>query len=100
MLHVAGLCEGNSPVAGELPAQRASNAENVSIWCHYVFIFDKQLPIYISTEHPEVATCSTSGEHKNRVGFKNIYTDVDRMSRLIDHRLPWILTYCGVSYMV
>ena len=24
------LCEGNSPVTGEFPAQRASNAENVS----------------------------------------------------------------------
>ena len=31
-LHVTGLCEGNSPVTGEVPAQRASNAENVSIW--------------------------------------------------------------------
>ena len=31
-LHVTGLCEGNSPVTGEFPAQRASNAENVSIW--------------------------------------------------------------------
>ena len=30
-LRVTGLCEGNSPVTGELPAQRASNAENVSI---------------------------------------------------------------------
>ena len=30
-LHVTGLCEGNSPVTGEFPAQRASNAENVSI---------------------------------------------------------------------
>ena len=29
---VTGLCEGNWPVAGEFPAQRASNAENVSIW--------------------------------------------------------------------
>ena len=29
---VAGLCEGNSPVTGEFPAQKASNAENVSIW--------------------------------------------------------------------
>ena len=29
---VTGLCEGNSPVTGEFPAQRASNAENVSIW--------------------------------------------------------------------
>ena len=28
-----GHCEGNSPVAGEFPpAQRAINAENVSIW--------------------------------------------------------------------
>ena len=27
-----GLCEGNSPVTVELPAQRSNNAENVSIW--------------------------------------------------------------------
>ena len=27
---VIGLCEGNSPVTGEFPTQRASNAENVS----------------------------------------------------------------------
>ena len=31
-LRVTGLCAGNSPVAGEFPAQRASNAENVFIW--------------------------------------------------------------------
>ena len=31
---VTGLCEGNSLVTGEFPAQRASNAENVSIWWH------------------------------------------------------------------
>ena len=31
-LHVTGLCAGNSPGTGEFPAQRASNAENVSIW--------------------------------------------------------------------
>ena len=29
---VTGLCAGNSPVTGEFPVQRASNAENVSIW--------------------------------------------------------------------
>ena len=28
-LRVNGLCAGNSPVAGEFPAQKASNAENV-----------------------------------------------------------------------
>ena len=31
-LRVTGLCEGNSPGTGEFPAQRASYAENVSIW--------------------------------------------------------------------
>ena len=31
-LCVTGLCGGNSPVTGEFPAQRISNAENVSIW--------------------------------------------------------------------
>ena len=34
-LRVTGLCEGNSPLTGEFPAQRASNAENVSIWWHH-----------------------------------------------------------------
>ena len=29
---VTGLCAGNSPGTGEFPAQRASYAENVSIW--------------------------------------------------------------------
>ena len=31
-LHVTGLYEGNSPVTGEFPSQRAINAENVIIW--------------------------------------------------------------------
>ena len=31
-LCVTGICAGNSPVTGEFPAQRSSNAENVSIW--------------------------------------------------------------------
>ena len=35
-LRVTGLCVGNSPGTGEFPAQRASNAENVSIlWRHH-----------------------------------------------------------------
>ena len=31
-LRVTGLCEGNSPLTGEFPAQMASNAEFFSIW--------------------------------------------------------------------
>ena len=34
-LRVTGLCAGNSPGTGEFPAQMASNAENVSIWCRH-----------------------------------------------------------------
>ena len=34
-LCVTGLCAGDSPVTGEFPAQRASNAERVSIWCRH-----------------------------------------------------------------
>ena len=34
-LYVTGFCAGNSPGTGEFPAQMASNAENVSIWCHH-----------------------------------------------------------------
>ena len=35
-LRVTGLCEGNSPVTGEFPAQMPSNVGNVSIrWRHH-----------------------------------------------------------------
>ena len=35
-LRVTGLCAGNSPVTGEFHAQRASNAENISIWWRHL----------------------------------------------------------------
>ena len=34
-LRVTDLCAGNPPVTGGFPSQRASNAENVSIWWRY-----------------------------------------------------------------
>ena len=34
-LHVTGLYEGNPSVTGGFPSQRASNAENVSIWSRH-----------------------------------------------------------------
>ena len=35
-LRVTGFCEGNQPVTGELPAQGANSAEDISIWWrHY-----------------------------------------------------------------
>ena len=38
-LRVTGFCMGNSPVIGEFPAQKASNAENVSIWWRHHICF-------------------------------------------------------------
>ena len=38
-LRVTGLCGGNSPLTGEFPAQRASNAQNVPIaWRHHAHV--------------------------------------------------------------
>ena len=42
-LHVTGLCNGNSLMTSEYPAQRVSNAENVSIWWHHVLGKPQQL---------------------------------------------------------
>ena len=39
-LRVTGLCAGNSPGTGEFPAQRASYAENVSIWWRHHDYFE------------------------------------------------------------
>ena len=40
-LHVTGLCEWNSPVTSEFPAQRTSNTENVPIWWRHHEIYVK-----------------------------------------------------------
>ena len=52
-LHVTGLCEGNSPVTGEFPAQRGSNAENVSIWWrhHDFLVLHEPMPTYSICRH-------------------------------------------------
>ena len=41
-LRVTGLCARNSSVAGEFPAQRASNTENVSIWWRHHVVSKEQ----------------------------------------------------------
>ena len=52
-LCVTGLCEGNSPVTGGFPAQRAINAENVSIsWHHNVH------KVSLSGSHKQTYICT------------------------------------------
>ena len=45
-LRVTGLCVGNSPGTGEFPAQMASCAENVSIWCRHHVMFIRAIASY------------------------------------------------------
>ena len=72
-LLVTGLCAGNSPGTGEFPAQRSSNAENVSIWWrHYetaILVMIKLSCVLIletywfhleTTRHPHAAHFQTS----------------------------------------
>ena len=56
---VPGLCEGNSPETGEFPAQRASNAENVSIWWrHREFVMKSVIKQHVLNATIEYYTCS------------------------------------------
>ena len=57
-LRVTGLCQEKPPATGEFPAQRASNAENVSIWWR----------------HDDVTTCGTPlGQAVLALGLKCIH---------------------------
>ena len=51
-LRVTALCAGNPPVTGEFPAQRTSNADNVSIWCHHEWrLFSQDCDIRKKSEY-------------------------------------------------
>ena len=56
-LRVTGLCEGNSPVTGEFPAQRASNEQNVSIWWRH-----HDMCIFCITSHQDKAPAATHAQ--------------------------------------
>ena len=64
-LRVTGLCVGNSPESGEFTAQRASNAENVSIWLrHHVMTSscanaDKMAVVVPQVQHTSGLTVRT-----------------------------------------
>ena len=66
-LRVTGLCEGNSPVTGEFPAQRARNTENVTIWWrHHVFVQTTRKASQVHLQEVDVSTHLVS---LNRNGF-------------------------------
>ena len=64
-LCVTGLCEGNSPVTSEFPTQRASNAENVSIWWRH-HEYEACNPGYI------IGTSTPTPYHLNQLVIRTI----------------------------
>ena len=78
-LRVTGLCEGNSPVTGEFRSQRASNAENASIWWRHHVALVKEYCATISWWLENVETFFASlvlcerkdSRHKALVIFRN-----------------------------
>ena len=55
ILRVTGLCAGNSPVTGELPAQRANNAGSASIWWrHHVMCYMLDVSAVIAYLYPDL----------------------------------------------
>ena len=70
-LRVTGLCAGNSPEAGEFPAQMASNAENVPIWwrhhamCRRSFVAVPPVVLHIHVTEG-ILTSSQSSPPNNR----------------------------------
>ena len=61
-LRVTGLCAGKSPGTSELPAQMASNAENVSIWWRH--------HVCVKYQPRNVTTYIKSNRYKIRSGNK------------------------------
>ena len=77
-LCVTGLCEGNSPVNGEFPARRASNAENVSIWWRHdgIIAFQNifvqqlvQVDINENTKTPQYMIFATEIQRWRRIPY-------------------------------
>ena len=83
-LRVTGLCAWNSPVTGEFPAQRASNAENVSIWWRH------RDGNNFSRFIPQIPQCNSQISHN--VSCCNRYTF------LLHNGAFWVMgqVYCGI----
>ena len=63
-LRITGLCERNSPVTSEVPAQTASNEENVSIWWRHQepVVLDSFFRLFTSLEvHKGIDLCVMTG---------------------------------------
>ena len=97
-LRVTGLCEGNSPVTGEFPAQMASNAENVFIWWRHHGIFEDHKSIIHPASSPYAQfynfTISWLIHHVQwQIPYRSQLVTVTFNEVLIRERSPYQATY-------
>ena len=100
-LRVIGLCERISPVTGEFPAQKASNAENISIWWSHHEGVDPRLnqrifccvwlPAHRCAQNFSVGLTT----HKN---IRQISQKLDQIGPCWVHFLPCNVTYAYNSH--
>ena len=103
-LRVTGLCAGNSPVTGEFPTQRASNAENISIWWrHHECVLEKSgWPCSEGARQPLSLSHAGNPGHYNGTGQQGIIHGAprDTISRVAFDtfilRQEIYATYCWV----
>ena len=83
-LRATGLCAGNSPVTGEFPAQRASNAENASIWwCHNVICI--RMPITGKTDFISVAVSHSARDYVHNLSWDQFMAWLSNTAIIIRH---------------
>ena len=100
-LRVTGLCEGNSPVTGEFPAQRASNAENVSVlWRHHGTRSNRNehclLCNYI---HYTMANSYNKTKPQLQKSSRNVRFKTSLLSQLAITKYLYSLTFWGLNEM-
>ena len=85
-LRVTGPCAGNSPGTGELPAQMASYAENVSIWWrHHAKLLPPQVHEVLRGAHlPPIASWT-----KSNMGHLLIHTNFMRCQEVHTPQHLW-----------
>ena len=62
-LRVTGLREANSPLTAEFPAQRASNAENASIWWRHHDIEAETIWLTCDRQHSQIRSLELKSSH-------------------------------------
>ena len=78
-LRITGLCAGNSPATDEFPAQRTSNAENVSIWWrHHDQVKDHLSCLWniVVWDFPSFGTCMSLIPRKQRSSDRHLLTSI------------------------